>query len=201
VLVDAADATSSGASGDSNSILAALLEAGFPGSVLLPIVDAQAVAAAMQAGIGAQIQTTLGGQLDPGRFRPLPVQAQVRMLSDGYFVNESHGSVWYGGPTALLQVGSITVVATSRAVSLYDRSLFLAFGQDPARFDAVVVKSPHCQPHFYADWAKQMLNVDAPGSTSANLPTLGHVKCRRPIFPLDEQVRFVPTVQLYRRGV
>jgi microcystin degradation protein MlrC len=40
VFSDAADATASGASGDSNKILEALLEHGFSGRALLPVVDA-----------------------------------------------------------------------------------------------------------------------------------------------------------------
>ena len=39
IFTDAADATSSGATGDSNVILRALLDAGYDGTVLLPIVD------------------------------------------------------------------------------------------------------------------------------------------------------------------
>ena len=31
---------------------------------------------------------------------------------------------------------------------------------------------------MYADWCARLINVDAPGSTSANLPTLGHTRCR-----------------------
>ncbi len=50
ILVDAADATSSGASGDSNVILRALIEGGYTGSLLFPIVDAPAVAAAFAGG-------------------------------------------------------------------------------------------------------------------------------------------------------
>jgi len=198
VFVDAADATSSGASGDSNEILRGLIESGYAGKALLPIVDPPAAQAALQAGIGGDIQVTLGGQLDP-RFPPLPVTARVRLLSDGDFINESHGTLWSAGPTAVLQVGQHTVIATSRAVSLYDRSLFYAHGQDPQRFDAVVVKSPHCQHHMFADWAAAMLNVDADGSTSANLPRLGHTRCRRPIFPLDKGVEFKPAVRIYQR--
>ncbi|MBX3011216.1 MAG: M81 family metallopeptidase [Caldilineaceae bacterium] len=199
VFVDAADATSSGASGDSNAILRALVETGYTGSALLPIVDPQAVEVAMQAGIGSTINVTLGGQLDRGRFTPLPVEAHVRLLSDGRFINESHGTTWFAGNTAVLQVGKHVVVTTSRAVSLYDRSLFYAHGQEPQRFDAVVVKSPHCQRHMFADWAAAMLNVDAPGSTSANLAYLGHTRCKRPLFPIDEGVVFQPQVQLYKR--
>ena len=70
-LVDAADATSSGASGDSNAILRKLMEAGYRGRALLPIVDAPAVQQAFAAGIGATISTTIGGTLDPQRFAPL----------------------------------------------------------------------------------------------------------------------------------
>jgi microcystin degradation protein MlrC len=46
IFTDAADATSSGATGDSNAILKALREAGYPKRVLAQIVDPQAAAAA-----------------------------------------------------------------------------------------------------------------------------------------------------------
>ena len=122
------------------------------------------------------------------------------MLSDGHFRNESHGSYWDGGRTAVLQSGNYTIVATSRPVSLYDRSLFLAHGQDPAVFAATVVKSPHCQPQFFAEGAEALINIDAPGSTSANLKSLGHKVCARPIFPLDEGVTFTPKAQHFSRA-
>ena len=121
------------------------------------------------------------------------------MLSEGLFESESDGNVWFGGRTAVLKTETETVVVTSRAVMLYDRSLFYAHGQDPRRFDAVVVKSPHCQPHMFADWAARVVNIDAPGATSANLKSLGHTICPRPIFPLDDDVMFTPRVQLFSR--
>jgi microcystin degradation protein MlrC len=200
VLVDAADATSSGASGDSNALLRALLAADYQGRLLTTVVDEPAVQAAFEGGVGSLIHTTLGGQLDPLRFTPLPVEAKVHMLSEGLFINESWGSYWDSGLTAVLHVGRHVVVVTSKPVHLFDRSLYLAHGQNPQNFDAVVVKSPHCQPQFYADWAAQMLNVDAPGSTSANLPYLGHTACQRPIFPLDADVEFVPEVRVFQRS-
>lgn len=198
-LVDAADATSSGASGDSNAVLRTLMESGYRGRTLLPLVDEPAVRAAFVAGIGATITTPVGGTLDPARFTPLEITATVRLLSDGRFRSESFGEEWLAGPTAVLESGNFTLVVSSRAVNLYDRSFFLAHGQDPKRFDAVVVKSPHCQPHMYADWCARMVNLDAPGSSSANLPTLGHTRCPRPIFPLDEGVVFDPKALLFRR--
>ena len=49
-LVDAADATSSGASGDSIAILKKLIECGYRGTTLMPIVDAPAVMHAFAGG-------------------------------------------------------------------------------------------------------------------------------------------------------
>ena len=201
ILMDPADATSSGASGDSNAILCELLRAGYRGRALVPIVDAAAVQDAVRAGIGACIRTTVGGSLDAKRFHPLEIEAVVWMISDGRFGSESFGQTWLAGMTAVLQADNITLVVTSRPVHLYDRSLFLAHGLDPRQFDLVVVKSPHCQSHMYADWCARLINVDAPGSTSANLPTLGHTRCRRPIFPLDSEVPFKPRVRLFSRDL
>jgi microcystin degradation protein MlrC len=199
VLVDAADATSSGASGDSNAILRALVEAGYSRTALIPFVDAPAVAAAFAAGIGSTIRVNIGGSLDPARFTPLEIEARVRILHDGLFRSESHGCIWNGGPTALLQFRNFTLAVTSKSVSLYDRSLFCALGQDPAHFDSVVVKSPHCQPHMFDDGAELILNIDAPGSSSANLPYLGHKRCARPIYPLDPGVEFTPRSRIFQR--
>lgn len=198
-IVDAADATSSGASGDSNAILRTLVESGCTLRTLLPIVDAPAVKMAFAAGIGATITTTVGGTLDPQRFKPLKLTTKVRLLSDGRFRSESFGEEWLAGPTAVLEAENFTLVVSSRAVNLYDRSFFFAHGQNPARFDAVVIKSPHCQHHMYAEWCAQMVNVDAPGSSSANLPYLGHTRCARPMFPLDPEVPFQPQARLFQR--
>jgi microcystin degradation protein MlrC len=199
IFTDAADATSSGASGDSNSMLHALVKADYPYPALIPIVDANAAKVAFDIGVGGVVQTTVGGQLD-SRFEPFPIEATVKMLSDGEFINESHGSMWHGGQTAVLEYNNYTLIVTSRAVSLYDRSLFLAHGQNPRNFNLVVVKSPHCQPQFFDDWAVQNLNVDAPGSTSANLKSLGHTICPRPIYPLDDNFDYQPTVQIFSRA-
>jgi microcystin degradation protein MlrC len=199
-LVDAADATSSGASGDSNAILKNLIERGYRGRTLLPIVDAPAVQTAIAAGVGATIRTLVGGTLDSGRFQPFAIEGKVRHLSDGLFRSESFGEVWDSGPSAILECDNFTLAISTRGVSLYDRSFFYSLGQNPRDFDAVIVKSPHCQHHMFADWCAAMIHVDAPGSSSANLAYLGHTRCPRPMFPLDHNVEFRPTVKTFRRG-
>ena len=53
---------------------------------------------------------------------------------------------------------------------------------------------------MYDQWVEKNFNIDIPGATSANLPTLGHTICARPVFPLDEGVTFSPKPVIYARG-
>jgi len=200
VFTDAPDATSSGATGDSNLILRGLIEAGYKKRALAQIVDAPAAAAAHKAGVGATIQVTLGGTCDPHRFEPLPVTARVKLLSDGEARLETSGNMLRAGPAAVLEIGNITVVVLSRTVSLFDRALYYSNGLDPQDFDLIVVKSPHTEYKMYDAWVEKNFNVDIPGATSANLPTLGHTICARPIFPLDPDVTFAPEARLYTKA-
>ena len=45
------------------------------------------------------------------------------------------------------------------------------------------------------------VHADAPGSSSANLRYLGHKRCPRPIFPLDNGVQFIPQVKRFQRSL
>ena len=97
----------------------------------------------------------------------------------------------------MLQSDNIILVCVSRSVPFVDRSVFLAHDLDPVDYDLIVVKSPHCQWHFFDEWAHVNFNVDAPGSTSANLKTLGHTVCQRPMYPLDAEVPFEPVAEIF----
>ena len=198
MFTDAADAPSSGASGDSNAVVAEMIRQDYPHTVLVPIVDASAVVRAVEKGIGGRITAKLGGNLDR-RFTPIEVKATVISVSDGTFPLEKWPSIEYAGPTVVLEAGKITFVVFSRPINLVDRAPFYENGLDPKKFHSIIVKSPFCEPEFFDDWCQINLNVDAPGSTSADLPSLGHTICARPMFPLDQSVEFIPEPQVYSR--
>ncbi len=201
LFTDAADATSSGASGDSNLILKALRDAGYDKGVLAQIVDAEAAHAAHAAGVGATIDVTLGGRLDPARFPPMQVRAQVKLLSDGQARLETARSGLDAGPTAVLTYDNATVVVMARSVSLFDRAMYYSVGINPTEYDLIVVKSPHTEYHMFDQWVEKNFNIDIPGATSANLRKLGHTICARPMFPLDDIASFTPAPVIYdRRG-
>ena len=101
------------------------------------------------------------------------------------------------GKSAVLKSNNLTIVVTSNPVLQVDRSIYYENGLDPKNYHSVIVKSPHCEPEFYDDWANKNLNVDAIGATSANLLSLGHKNCQRPIYPLEEDTIFIPEVEQY----
>lgn len=191
VFSDAADATASGAAGDSNSILKGLLESAFGKRALIPIVDQPAVAAGFENGVAAEFNILLGGTRDRTRFTPLPVTARVVSLHTEPFQYED-GTTAKGGRAAVLAIGSNTMLITERPVYVVGRRVFEAHGLDPRSFDLVVVKSPNGFRTWYESIAALIVPVDVPGSTSANLKSLPFKNCVRPIFPLDEDARWLP---------
>lgn len=199
IFTDAADATSSGATGDSNLILRGLRDAAYTRRVLAQIVDPAAAAAAHKAGVGATITVPLGGSIDPKRFPPMTVTARVRLLSDGQARLETMKTGLDAGPTAVLQFDNFTVVVFSKTLSLFDRAMYYANGLNPKDYDLTVVKSPHTEHHMYDAWVDNNFNIDVPGATSASLPTLGHTICARPMYPMEPDAPFEPVAKLYSR--
>lgn len=187
VFSDAADATASGAAGDSNAILRGLVDAAYSKRALLAIVDAQAVEVAFESGVGANVTVNLGGTRDPTRFQPAPFQAHVQSLQHGEFTYED-GTTGSAGRVAVLTVGSIHVLVTERSVYVVGQNVYRQHGLIPGDFDLVVVKSPNGFRTWYEAQATLIVAVDVPGSTSANLKSLPFRHCVRPIFPLDDEV-------------
>ncbi|MCC7283266.1 MAG: M81 family metallopeptidase [Acetobacteraceae bacterium] len=200
IFTDAADATSSGATGDSNVLVKALHDSGYRRRVLAQLVDPAAAEAAHRAGVGASIEVELGGAQDRGRFAPWKVRAEVALLSNGRGTVENTRAPLDAGRCAVLTFDGFTIVVLSRTVGLHDRAVYFANGLHPQDFDLIVVKSPHTEYHMYDAWVAKNFNVDAPGSTSANLPYLGHRICARPIYPMEPDVAFTPSATLYSRA-
>ena len=194
-FTDASDAPSSGASGDSNTILKKLLKKRYPFRAIIPIVDEPAVKIAHNAGVGANVNLLIGGTIDPERFPPIKIKAEVEILSNGRYIHQYSRMQADAGLSAVLRCNNIKLVLISRSVFMMDRSIFLAHGQNPKDFDLIVIKSPGAYSRYFK-FAKNYV-VDTPGATSPNLKRLGHIKSPRPIFPLDENIIFNPVPEYF----
>ncbi|MEC7565668.1 MAG: M81 family metallopeptidase [Planctomycetota bacterium] len=185
VFSDAADATASGASGDSNEILKALVESDFEGRALVPIVDQPAVEKALAGGAGGRVTLSLGGTLDAGRFVPLELEVEVLRVYDGHFTYEN-GLAGFGGRIAVVRFRNIDILVVERSLFFVGQKVFSSHGCNPADYRIVVVKSPNGFRPYYESIASEVCAVDVVGSTSANLKSLPFKNVARPIFPLDD---------------
>jgi len=195
IFSDAADATSSGAPGTSNAILKGFLQSDYTGRVLFPIRDEPAVEKAMETGIGHTIIVSLGGTKD-SRFIPLEVEVMVEMLSTGNYFSRD-GRMENAGFLAVLRAKNITIVVSTQSGVLCDYSMYLGLGQDPKKFDVIIVKLPHTPHDLYDAWAVRNMTIDVPGAASPNIKTLGHQIVPRPMYPLDEDMSFIPRVEIF----
>jgi microcystin degradation protein MlrC len=189
VFADSADSTGSGSPGDSTAILAGLLRSDLTRPAFLTVVDPEAVAIALKAGVGAQITLPIGGKIDHIFNRPVEVTAKVvKLFSDGKF--RMSGPAFTGldiamGGTAVLEAGQVKILLTERRVWTNDPALYRAVGLEPTQAQIVVVKSPNLFRASYEPIASRIIIVDGPGASTSNYARLPFTRIPRPIFPLD----------------
>lgn len=188
VLADGTDNPGGGGYNDTTPVLQALLDAGIEDVAFGTIFDPGTVQQAMKAGVGAEIEVSLGGHTDPSMGLPVKARAVVRMLSDGTFRNDgpmNAGVESVMGPTAVLRIGGIDVVTISNRIQTIDRQVFLSQGIDPATRNVVVVKSVQHFRAAYEPIAREVIVVDSGGICSPDISRLKFTRLRRPIWPLD----------------
>jgi len=201
ILCDSADATTSGSTGDSTAVLRAVLDAAREGAMpaghiaLLNVVDPPAVAAAFEAGVGANVTLDVGGLLAPRYFQPVRITGRVKTLSDGVFTFQGpgmRGVAHHMGQTAVLYAGDIHLVMMERAVSQWDPQLYRSVGEEPSAARIVMVKSPMAFRAAYEGLYDEVIVVRAPGAANPDLASLPWQRLPRPIYPLDPEMLYVP---------
>jgi microcystin degradation protein MlrC len=193
MLVDVGDNIGGGTPGDGTVILAELLRQRARRAVMI-IADRDAVACAVQAGVGGPVQTAVGGKTDAWHGAPVPIRGTVRTISDGHWVHE--GPEWAGVPvemgrTAVIQVDGVTLVVTERPTAPGDQQQFKSLGIAPEEQQIIVVKAAVRWRGGYGTIAKRAIHVDTPGLGSADLTRFPYRHVRRPIWPLDPETAWV----------
>lgn len=197
VLVDIGDNPWTGSPGDSVEIVRLLLDAGVSRAAVALVADSAAVLDAETAGVGNRFTVDLGGKTDALHGDPLRVEAEVRLISNGQYVNE--GPMMAGvavdlGPSALLRCRAdgggfgthVDVLVTTRAETPIDLNVFRAHGIEPTELQVIGLKG---KGHFRAAFepiASEVILFEGPGISGADLSRLPLRRVTRPIWPLDE---------------
>ncbi len=192
ILADIGDNVGGGCPGDGTVLLRALLEANVQ-DALVVLADAEVVAQAISAGVGAEIEMLVGGKVDTWHGEPVRVRATVEALTDGRFTTggKDHFANIYGtavdmGRCARLRCGSITLLLTEVKSPPGDLEQLRSQGIAPEAQKIIVVKSTIAFRGAYESIAAQIIEVDTPGLCAASLTAFPYQKLRRPIYPLDD---------------
>lgn len=198
VLADISDSGASGTAGDGTAVLKGLLDANARSAAVAQIMDRDAVAACIAAGVGATVTLSVGGKHDGFHGEPVEVTGMVRLIHEGRF--GLSGVMGTGmrasrGTTVVLEIngpGGIELQLTDLRGHPNDLNFFRAFGIEPTERRILVLKSA---AHFRAAFepiATRVIEVDAPGISSPKLETFDYKALRRPIYPLDKDFDWAP---------
>jgi microcystin degradation protein MlrC len=199
VLSDSADATTSGAPGDSTWLPRELLKYDWPRPALVTLVAPEAVAAAQRQGAGSELTAALGGVRDRRFSQPLPVTARVERLFEARFVMSGHLARNLAvdmGPSAVLRRGNVHLIVTTRSGPHFAPELFRAAGLDPFAASVLVAKSPCGFRAAYGQRARKILIVRAPGCAPSDFWRYEYHHIPRPLWPWDEVESWTPSPAL-----
>lgn len=180
-LSDSGDNVTGGAAGDLPFVLERLLVHRVPKTLYASLADEAAVEACFSAGLGARLNLSLGGKLDPVHGKPLAVSANVKALRDS---EES-------GKQAIIAVDNVDVILSARRMAFTTLAQFTALGLDPLDYRIVCLKLGYLFPDFQRI-APLAIMAFSPGPINLLPESLPFHKLQRPIYPFDRDFDWSP---------
>lgn len=192
VIADHGDNCGAGGSADDMSVLEEMLGQGLTHIVAGPFWDPEAVAAMMDAGVGAEVSLTVGGKTHAPaihqRGHSLQVSGRVSKFTDGRF--RITGPMQTGlevnlGKTAVLKTPALELMLCEQRWEPYDAGCFTHAGIDLAEKHYILIKS---RQHFRAGFesiASHIVLAAGPGVCNSDYQQYSFRNLNRPIFPLD----------------
>ena len=198
IIADVGDNPGGGGRGNTVWLLKGLYKAGAQGVILGVFFDFALAAEAHEGGVGAKFMARFNRTETDRNSGKFEAEVEVLYLSDGQIVGRPPGSKANMaidlGPTAVLRLGTVTVVVISIRQQCFDPGFFEEFGIDVEAARTTVVKS---RGHFRAGFSvyfrpDQVIECDAPGLTSPNLKNFDWQGLKRPIYPIDLMTDWMP---------
>jgi len=192
LLVDTGDNVGGGTPGDGTILLRELVHNRAKDAVVL-LWDPESVVRAIETGVRNRTVFRLGGKTDPDQGAPVEIECEVKLISDGRYVNVGpmrDGILDDMGRTAVLQCGGVTVAVTEKRMPMWNLEQLRSLGIEPTRLHTIVVKAAIAHRAAYGPIANRMIDVATPGITALDLTRFRYTRLRRPVYPLDEDATF-----------
>lgn len=181
ILADSGDNPTGGGVGDRAEMLAALVTAGAEGAIVAGIADRPATDAAYAAGVGAEIELTVGAWIDAGAPKFTGTFKVVFLAETEVAVDRQ----------AVLRIGGVDLVVTARRRPFHNITDFTSLGLDPSSAKIVAVKSGYLSPEL-APLANPNLLVLSGGAVDQFIEHLPRPRKARPTYPWDRDFDFTP---------
>jgi microcystin degradation protein MlrC len=190
LVLDMGDNVGGGSPGDSTFLLSFLEENDF-GRGFMCIYDPAVVDQFQRLNVGDRLTVEIGGKTDGLHGNPVSVSSELRAMVDGkFFEHEPRhgGQVSFDmGLTAIVHTdNNNTLMLTSRRIVPFSLRQLLAFGLDPSSFQVLVAKGVHAPLAAYMTVCKDLVRVNTPGATTADVASLHFSNRRKPLFPFEQ---------------
>jgi microcystin degradation protein MlrC len=185
IISDMGDNPTAGGAGDVTWTLKEILgrtefkkETG-PSLIYASIPGPELVQKAVEAGVGGKVSGYAGAAVDARYAPPILLEGTVQAIEQGDKYAETE---------VVIKVGSVRVIVTKKRKPYHKERDFTRLGLNPRNSDIVVVKIGYLVPELYnmkADWIMAL----TPGGVDQDLERLGYKRIKRPMFPLDKDMK------------
>jgi len=134
---------------------------------------------ALALGVGKEISALAGAAVDNRFAPPLKLTGTIEAIQKGDRDAEVE---------VVVKVGSAHIIVTKKRKPYHQESDFTNLGLNPRTSDIVVVKIGYLVPELY-NMRKGWIMALTPGGVDQDLDRLGYKRIKRPMFPLDKDMK------------
>ena len=204
ILVDSADSTNAGATGDSVAVVERLQARNSQLKACIYVNDIPAVEQAFAVGVGGALTVRVGCTLDSKYSVPAVVNATVKALfEDGTFTLQSaagKGMILNIGRAAVLEAGNISILVCYNTAGNGDPQLYRAFGIEPLEQQLVVVKACTSFRAAYEPLSELIYVANTPGAACADLRRLEYARVSKDYYPFRTEWETSPLRPIFCKG-
>ncbi|TAX98848.1 M81 family peptidase [Rhizobium leguminosarum] len=190
VLAESGDNPTGGGVGDRADVLAELIARGATGVVFAGIADKAATEACYAAGIGVELELSVGASLDTKGSKPVSARFTVKFLHETSDPTDRQ---------AVVSVSGIDLVLSAKRRPYHNVADFTRLGLDPHQASIIVVKSGYLSPEL-APLANPNLMALSTGVVDQFVERLPRLRKQHPTYPFDKDFAFEPQVFLSARS-
>lgn len=189
-FLDMGDNIGGGSPADGTMILHAIKARRGPTSFAC-LYDPEAAQTAITAGPGIHLpELAMGGKTDDLHGAPLVANVTVISVHDGDFTEAEvrHGgkTEFHMGPTAVVQTDfGLTIMLNSHRTPPFSLGQLTSCNIHPGDYQILVAKGVQAPLAAYRPVCPNLIRVNTPGSTSADMEQFDYHYRRKPLFPFE----------------